>query len=95
MRWPTSVATRVGMAITMVDLPDQPGNRLVQLLGHSSGLEWLELCYEKYKAGCYIAGISRCKGATCRKGRSKLLINITGIPTAVGIFCSLSKEIVD
>jgi hypothetical protein len=47
------------------------------------------------KQGVTIAGISRCKGATCRKGRSKLLIDITGIPIAVGIFCSLSEEIVD
>jgi hypothetical protein len=39
--------------MTMVDLPDQPGDRLVRLPGHSSGLERLELCHEKYKAGCY------------------------------------------
>ena len=54
MRWPTLVATRVGMAMIMVDLPDRPGGGcLVRLLGHSSGLERLELCHEKYKEGCY------------------------------------------
>ena len=52
MRRPTSVATKVGMAMTMADLPDRPGH-LARLLGHSSGLEQLELCHEKYKEGCY------------------------------------------
>jgi len=47
------VAMRIGKAMTMVDLPDQPGGCLVHLLGHSSGLERLELCHEKYKEGCY------------------------------------------
>jgi hypothetical protein len=42
-----------------------------------------------------IGGISGCKGATWGKGGSKLPIDITGIPIAVGIFCSLSEEIVD
>jgi hypothetical protein len=45
------------------------------------------------KKGVTIGSISGCKSATCRKGGSKLLIDITGI--AVGIFCSLSEEIVD
>ena len=94
MRWPTSMATRVGMAMTMVDLPDRPGGCLVRLLGHSSSLERLELCHEKYK-GVMIGGISGCKSATCGKGGSKLFIDITGIPIAVGIFCSLSEEIVN
>jgi len=53
MRWPTLVASRVGVAMTMVDLPDQRDDRLVRRLGHSSGLERLELCHEKYKEGCY------------------------------------------
>jgi len=47
------------------------------------------------KKGVTIGGISGCKCATCRKGGSKPLIDITGIPIAVRIFCSLSEEIVD
>jgi hypothetical protein len=47
------------------------------------------------KQGVTIGGISGCKSATCRKGGSKLLIDITGILIAVGIFCSLSEKIVD
>ena len=46
------------------------------------------------KKGVTIGGISRCKSATCGKGGSKLVID-TGIPIAVGIFCSLSEEIVN
>jgi hypothetical protein len=67
----------------------------VHLHEHSNGLERLGLCHEKYKKRVTIGGISGCKGATWGKGGSKLPINITGIPTAVGIFCSLSEEIVD
>ena len=47
------------------------------------------------KKGVTIGGISGCKCATCRKGGSKPLIDITGIPIAVRIFCSLSEKIVD
>ena len=45
------------------------------------------------KKGVTIGGISGCKSATCGKGGSRLFI--TDIPIAVGIFCSLSEEIVN
>ena len=47
------------------------------------------------KEGVTIGGISGCKSATCGKGGSKLLLDITVIPITVGIFCSLSEEIVN
>jgi hypothetical protein len=58
----------------------------------SSGLSCV---MKNTKQGVTIGGISGCKSATCRKGGSKVLIDITGIRIAVGIFCSLSEEIVD
>lgn len=62
----------------------------VSIQAVSSGLSCV---IENTKKGVMISGISWCKSATCGKGGSKLFI--TGIPIAVGIFCSLSKEIVN
>jgi hypothetical protein len=47
------------------------------------------------KKGVTIGGISGCKSATCGKGGSKLFITMTDILLAVGIFRSLSEEIVN
>ncbi len=47
------MAMTVVMARTMMKLPDRLSGRLVRLREHSSGLERLELCHEKYIEGCY------------------------------------------